>query len=170
MTVGEFLAWERGQELRCEFDGYQSIAMTGGTIEHSEIATNVVIALRERLRGGPCRVVRGDVKIIVAGRVRYPDVAVTCSPIDPGSDLLPNPVVLFEVLSASTERTDRTVKNDEYGATPSVQRYIVLEQTRRAVTVVARDGDDWTEYPIITSGTLAMPEIYAGVVEGTPAA
>jgi hypothetical protein len=31
MTVDEFLAWERRQELRYEFDGFAPVAMTGGT-------------------------------------------------------------------------------------------------------------------------------------------
>ena len=44
-TLEEFLAWERRQELRYEFDGSRAFAMTGGTIEHSVIATNLVQAL-----------------------------------------------------------------------------------------------------------------------------
>ena len=31
MTMEAFLAWEEGQELRWEFDGFAPIAMTGGT-------------------------------------------------------------------------------------------------------------------------------------------
>ena len=42
MTLDEFLAWERRQELRYEFDGTRAVAMTGGTVEHSVIATNLV--------------------------------------------------------------------------------------------------------------------------------
>ncbi len=45
MTLDEFLAWERRQELRYEFDCARAVAMTGGTVEHSEIATNLVEAL-----------------------------------------------------------------------------------------------------------------------------
>lgn len=32
MTVAEFLAWEKRQEFRFEFDGFQPVAMTGGTL------------------------------------------------------------------------------------------------------------------------------------------
>ena len=35
MTVDEFLAWERRQELKYEFDGFQPVAMTGGSLNHS---------------------------------------------------------------------------------------------------------------------------------------
>ncbi len=37
MTLDEFLAWENRQELRYEFDGFQPIAMTGGTAAHAAI-------------------------------------------------------------------------------------------------------------------------------------
>jgi hypothetical protein len=37
MTVAEFLAWEERQELRWEFDGFQPVAMTGGTRAHETI-------------------------------------------------------------------------------------------------------------------------------------
>ncbi len=106
MSLDAFLAWERKQERPFEFDGFAPVAMNGGTVAHSEIATNVVEALRRGLRDGPCRVVRGDVKVVVAGRVRYPDVAVTCSPVTSDADILPEPVVIFEVLSRSSSAGD----------------------------------------------------------------
>ena len=51
-----------------------------------------------------------------------------------------DPVVVFEVLSESTSRTDRIEKLREYGATPSIQRYIILEQDTIAATVYVRKG------------------------------
>jgi hypothetical protein len=48
MTVDEFLAWERRQELRDEFDGCEPVAMTGGTLNHAAIATNLVANLQEQ--------------------------------------------------------------------------------------------------------------------------
>lgn len=159
MTLDEFLAWERRQELRYEFDGTRPVAMTGGTVEHSVIATNLVRALEDRLRSKPCRAFRGDLKIVVAGRIRYPDAMVTCSPVPRGTDIIPEPVVVFEVLSASTAATDRIEKNEEYRLTPSIRRYVMLEQTRRAATVFARAGDDWAGHVLQGDAVLAMPEI-----------
>ena len=158
-TLEEFLAWERRQELRYEFDGIQPLAVTGGTIEHSVIATNLVRALEDRLQGRPCRAFRGDLKILVAGRVRYPDAVVTCTPAPRGTDVVPEPVVVFEVLSSSTASTDRIAKNEEYRATSSIQRYVMLEQTRQAVTVFSRAGDDWVGQVLTGSVVLPMPEI-----------
>lgn len=35
MTQDQFLDWVQAQEGRYEFDGFQPVAMTGGTINHS---------------------------------------------------------------------------------------------------------------------------------------
>ena len=158
MTIETFLAWERLQELRHEFDGALVTAMTGGTLRHSIIATNLVEALGRRLTP-PCRALRGDVKILAANSVRYPDAVVTCSPFDDRGDIVPDPVVVFEVLSPSTASLDRLVKNAEYRATPSIQRYVMLEQGRMGATVFARDGGQWMSLILLGDTTLSMPEI-----------
>ena len=178
MMLDEFLAWERRQELRYEFDGFQPVAMNGGTVAHSEIATNVVEALRHRLQGKPCRAFRGDLKVVVAGRVRYPDVVVTCSPVRNDADIVPDPVVLFEVLSPSTASPDRIEKNGEHEATPSVRRYVMLEQTRQAATVFTRTGGNWVGHVVKGDAVLSLPEIeaelplgelYVGILDAPPA-
>ncbi|MBV9756687.1 MAG: Uma2 family endonuclease [Alphaproteobacteria bacterium] len=173
MTLEEFLAWERRQELRYEFDGIRPIAMTGGTLGHSAIATNLVVSLQTLLRGGPCRAFRSDVKIIVADHVRYPDAVVTCTPAPPGTDIVPEPVVVVEVLSPSTASTDRSAKNAEYRATPSIQHYVMLEQSAASATVFSRAGYDWIGRLVMgLDAVLALPalgvevplaEIYAGI-------
>ena len=143
LTLEAFLEWERKQELRYEFDGVQPIAMTGGTVAHSVISTNVVLALAPRLRGSGCRVFNSDVKIITTGRVRYPDVVVTCTKPQFDSDIVPAPMAVFEVLSTSTALVDRIVKNEEYRATPTIQHYVMLEPNRMAATMFSRFGKDW---------------------------
>ena len=144
MTVDEFLAWERQQDLRYEFDGVQPVAMTGGTIAHSVIGSNVFQALDARLRD-PCRAFRSDLKVVVRNQVRYPDVIVTCSPVADDAEVVPEPVALFEVLSASTRAVDQALKAAEYQATASVQHYAMLEQERAEAVVLSRTDDGWSE-------------------------
>ena len=159
MTLAEFLAWEDRQELRYEFDGVGPIAMTGGTAAHATIQRNLAISVGGRLRGGPCRFYGSDLKIEVAGRVRYPDGFVVCAPLANTAKVVSDPVVIFEILSESTSSTDRIVKNREYEATPSVRRYVMLEQDRIAATVFARVEGDWVGHVILEDAILAMPEI-----------
>ena len=95
ITLAEFLAWEERQELRYEFDGFEPIAMTGGTIAHDPITFNLQKALDARLAGKPCRPLGPNVKIIADGRARYPDALVACRPISPAATVADDPVVLF---------------------------------------------------------------------------
>lgn len=143
MTVAEFLDWEDRQPLRYEFDGAQTIAMTGGTRAHAAIQRNLAVALATRLRGRPCQFFGNDLKIAVAGRIRYPDGFVTRTPGPPGEKLAREPVVIFEVLSESTAGVDMVVKNREYAATPSIRRYVVLAQDVMGATMFERIGEDW---------------------------
>jgi len=159
MTLEQFLAWEDRQELRYEFDGFQPIAMNGGTAAHSAIQGNIVFSLTSRLRGKPCRPHGSHLKILVAGRIRYPDAFVVCTPVPNGAKVVADPVVVFEVLSESSAREDLFAKNAEYRATPSIQRYIILEQTQAAAVVFSRKGEDWVSEVVTDEGVLRMPEI-----------
>ncbi|MEA2737226.1 MAG: hypothetical protein QOH05_533 [Acetobacteraceae bacterium] len=159
MTLDAFLAWEQQQELRWEFDGFAASAMTGGTAEHSAIQRNLSIAVGGRLRGQRCQLYTADLKISVAGSIRYPDAFVVCSPVLRGTLVVTDPVVVFEVLSPSTASTDIGAKNEEYRDTPSIQRYVMLAQDHQLATVFARVEDDWVGHIISGDAVLAMPEI-----------
>jgi Uma2 family endonuclease len=159
MTLEQFLAWEDRQELRYEFDGFQPIAMTGGTRAHAAIQVNIIFSLTGRLRGKPCRAFGSELKILVAGRIRYPDAFVVCTPGASDAKVVADPVVVFEVLSESTAREEIFAKNAEYRATPSIQRYVILEQTQAAAVVFARKGEDWISEVVTDDGVLRMPEI-----------
>jgi Uma2 family endonuclease len=177
MTLEQFLAWEERQELRYEFDGFQPVAMTGGTMEHEAIGNRLRALLLDRLHAKPCRVWGPTIKIEVADRIRYPDAFVNCTQVPRGATIVPEPVVVFEVLSASTSRTDRIEKLREYQATASIQRYVILEQDSIAATMFSRLGAEWVARPLTEAGVLQMPEIgieialadiYADVQFGVP--
>jgi Uma2 family endonuclease len=160
-TTERFLAWEERQELRYEFDGFQPIAMAGGTAAHAAIQRNLLYALTGGLRGKRCQPYGSDLKIKVAdGQIRYPQAFVVCTPVSPRATVVSDPVVIFEVLSESSATDDFVTKNAEYRATPSVERYIVLQQTKAAAAVFSRKGDDWVS-DILTGddAILRMPEI-----------
>jgi Uma2 family endonuclease len=159
MTLPQFLAWEERQELRYEFDGFHPVAMTGGTLAHELIGGALRALLQERLRGKSCTAVGPTLKIEVMGRIRYPDAFVYCAPVPPSATVIPAPVVVFEVLSPGTSRTDRIEKLLEYQATTSIQRYVILEQDSIAATVFARHGNDWVVHALTAGDVLRMPEI-----------
>ncbi len=159
MTLESFLVWEDRQPLRHEFDGSRAIAKTGGTAAHALIQVNLAIAVGGRLRGAPCRFVGNDLKIQVAGRIRYPDGFVYCARHQADRKVIDEPVVIFEVLSDTTSSTDFITKNAEYAATPSVRRYVVLAQDAIGGTMFERVGEDWIGRLLSADGVLSMPEI-----------
>ena len=95
----------------------------------------------------------------VGGSIRYPDGVVVCTPVAPATRVVTDPVVIFEVLSESTARTDLGAKNREYEAAPSVQRYVILEQDAIAGTQFERAENDWIGHILRAGSILHMPEI-----------
>jgi Uma2 family endonuclease len=135
------------------------VAMTGGILAHEIIGGNVRTALQNRLAGGRCRVLGPTLKIQVVGRIRYPDAFVMGTPGSLQSTMVHDPVVVFEVLSPSTAHTDQFEKLREYGATPSIQRYVMLEHELIAAVVYSRKGADLVVETLAADDTLRMPEI-----------
>lgn len=160
MTGEEFLAWEAKQERKWEFDGFEPVAMNGGTWAHLRVQNNLVVALTLRLRGKPCQPGGPDMRVPTPrGSYRYPDAFVTCTPQANDAIEVSDPVVVFEVLSPGTAGDDRTTKLREYQAIPSLMHYALLEQDRVAVTVISRAAGEWRYALLGPDNVLALPEI-----------
>ena len=160
MSLDEFLAWEDCQELRYEFDGFEPQAMAGGTAAHFAIQRNILFSLTARLRGQPCQPHGSELKILVAGRIRYPEAFVACTPITPTSQNRGRPGCRVQSFQRRLGQRRPGHQNVEYRATLSIQRYVVLQQTHAGATVFTRRGEDWlTELVSGPEAILRMPEI-----------
>ena len=160
MSLDEFLDWEERQELRYEYDGVSAQAMTGGTVAHADLLSNLMGILSARQRGGPCRVYGQGLKVRTSTSVRYPDVFVVCAPRSAKATVSPDPIVIFEILSPSTARIDLGAKNAEYQTLETLRRYVVLRQDTTFADVFFRDTEgEWTHEQIGVDGALNMPEI-----------
>lgn len=159
MSREEFLTWEARQPLRYEFDGFQPVAMAGGTEAHAAIQCNLAIAVGGRLRGTPCRFYGSDLKVDTGQTIRYPDGFAVCSPFVASAMRITDPIVIFEIMSDDSARCDLMTKNREYAAMPSVRRYVVLAQDAMAGTMFERSGTDWVGRLLKADSILRMPEI-----------
>ena len=159
MTREEFLDWEARQPSRYEFDGFQPVAMAGGTAAHAAIQRNLAIAVGGRLRGSPCQFFGSDLKVDTGETIRYPDGSVTCSAVPASATRVDDPVVIFEVMSDESAQRDLFIKNREYAGMPSVRRYVVLAQDDMAGTMYERIGTDWVGHLLNASSTIRMPEL-----------
>jgi Uma2 family endonuclease len=159
MSLEEFLAWEREQPERYEYAGGVVTMMTGASLAHVTITMNVAFALRQSLRGSGCRPFTNDAKVLAAGSVRYPDVTVTCTPFGGTDDVVPDPILVIEVISPSTEREDRGRKKFDYFATSSIRQYAIIEQDARRVDLYTRAGTDWTNEVVEGGAALKLSSI-----------
>ena len=142
-TFDEFLDWEERQAERYEFVDGRIYAMSGGTGDHAQIAVNIIVALRPKLRGSDCRAVGSDLKLVVraTGRSFYPDVMVRCGQPVGQDESADDPVVLFEVLSRSTFEHDLITKRRSYSAIPSLRMVAYVSQEKAHVYYLLRDAD-----------------------------
>ena len=162
MSRAEFLDWVRQDGGRWEFDGHQPVGMTGGSADHATISENIRYEVGRRLRGGPCRIWSSDGPGVSTegDRVRFPEATVFCGPFARDIRLIPNPLVVFEVVSPGSVRTDLVHKVREYQLVPSIRSYVVVEQTAMLLTVHSReDSGPWTTDVRQGGEMLAFPEI-----------
>ena len=141
-TVDEFLRWVEAQPARYEFVGGRVVLMAGGSAAHNDIQVNLLAALRNRLRDGPCRPNGPDLMLRIDDRTgRFPDASVTCG--ERSRNFLTEPTVLFEILSPATEARDRGEKRREYQRLPSLAHYVLIDQETPRVEIYTRGDGRW---------------------------
>jgi Uma2 family endonuclease len=163
-TQEEFFAWAEDQDIRYEFDGVEPVAMTGGFANASAIGVNLIYALKQRLNGTGYRPLGFNAGVETINKaVRYPDALVTCTKFAGNARTLPGVVAVFEVVGNARDsmRRDHFEKVKEYAAVPSILRYVIVESSLPAVTVLHRNAADepWTHTGLNTDDILEMPEI-----------
>jgi len=134
-SIEEYLAWERDQEQKHDWYDGEVYAMSGGKPRHNALGVAVGAELRAALRGGRCRVLSSDQKVVAHPEKHfvYPDVTVVCGPVRlrPGTtEVITNPSVLVEVLSESTQSYDRGLKWEGYQRIESLEDVILVAQYR----------------------------------------
>lgn len=150
-TVEEYLRLERDAIERHEFRDGEIIAMSGGSVVHSQIISNCNGEIRSRLKGKPCRAYDSNLRVRIArGRLySYPDVTVICGdpiidPDDRTGETVTNPRLILEVLSPSTEPYDRRTKFDRYREVGTFREYVLVSQEMaRVETYFRQDDGSW---------------------------
>jgi Uma2 family endonuclease len=167
-SVDQFLEWEEVQAERYELlPGGVVTMMAGGTYDHSQIASNVTAALRPQLRGRQCYVHAADAKVVSREQntLVYPDVFVRCGERGGQATVRDDPIVVFEVLSASTAERDLTRKRLVYTGIPSIQLIVYVSQDQQRLHLVRRGVDGRFADAMIEGmdAVLDLPEIGASL-------
>jgi Uma2 family endonuclease len=146
-TPDEYFAWEEQQLCRHEYIDGEVYAMSGGTINHSEIAGNCFFLLKGHLQDSGCRTLNSDarVNILETTDYTYPDVSVTCDDRDKTTtQYITYPCLIVEVLSDSTEAYDRGNKFYMYRRNPHLQDYVLVSSKEIAIDLYRKnDAGEW---------------------------
>ena len=169
ITVSEYLAAEEFSETKHEYLDGTVHAMPSTTIHHNNIAGNCLGTLHGQLRGKPCQTNNSATKIRIEfpnrTRFYYPDAMVVCQS-NPDTDHFQNqPVVIIEVLSDSTRRTDIGEKCAAYLTIPSLKVLLFVEPDAPSVTLHRRqpDGEFGIELHSGIEAVIPLPEIEASL-------
>jgi Uma2 family endonuclease len=175
-TADEFLRWNEGREGKREFVRGRVVEMMINVTEtHYRIASRLVAQLLPQFDDREFIVGSADFGVRTADGVRYPDVMVH-KPRDGRSLATAEPLLLAEVLSASSITDDFGQKAADYLGIASLRHYIVLSQNEARIWLWSRGEDDaWLkpqtvareDGPVDLDGlgvTLDLTRLYAGVV------
>ena len=164
ISIADYLEGELNAKRRHEYVDGVVYAMVGAKNRHNIIATNATISMGGQLREGSCMAFNSDTKVRIrqasGTRFYYPDAMVVCD-LNPDTDTFQDkPVVVIEVISESTRRTDETEKRDGYLSIDSLQVYLRVEQGVPCVKVDRRtdEGFESQLYEEI-SAVIPLPEI-----------
>jgi len=144
MTVDEYLAWSDSQSerRRTELINGQIVTMPAERLIHTRVKSNAFMALRAAIAaaGLPCEALADGPGVRIDDHTVYePDALVYCGGAPPpASMLIPNPMILVEVLSPTTAHSDTSAKLIGYFKLPSVAHYLVIDPDARTVTHYTR--------------------------------
>ena len=146
-TPKDYFAWEEQQLERHEYIDGEVYAMSGGTINHGDIALNFGALLKNHMRGRGCKTLNSDCRVSIVGSTKYvyPDLSVTCDERDKITDqYITYPCLIVEVLSPGTEAYDRGNKFKMYRQNPSLQEYVLVSADTIEIELFRKtDTDVW---------------------------
>jgi Uma2 family endonuclease len=155
MTRDEFLEFQEQSAIPYEYVNGIIRQISGPSIAHCRLTQNLFDAVRTRLRGSPCEAFCAGLQLnLTLGAAAHvtdrredeivykPDLFVVCDTRGWGKNWVPNPKLVVEVLSPSTQYIDRREKLVNYSRTPSLEEYVIVAQNRVEIAVHRR-AQNW---------------------------
>lgn len=158
-SYAQYVSLAESTEEQWEYHDGLVVAMVAPSPEHARIIAQLVLLL------GPakssCVALPSGLKVRIesTNRTLIPDVTVVCGPLERAEvdeQAITNPMVVFEVLSPSTEAYDQGPKLHQYRRIASLSEYVVVAQDRRFASVCRRVGDLWAFEDVEAGGELSL--------------
>jgi Uma2 family endonuclease len=162
MTVADYLVWGDALEerRRTELINGQIVTMSPENAAHNRIKGAVYLTLVQavKARDLPCEVFLDGMTVPIDTHTAYePDVLVhRGAPIPPRQLTVPDPLIVVEIISPSSRRSDSGAKLIGYFKLPSVEHYLVVDPDARAVTHHRRAPTGGATANTASAGTLHL--------------
>jgi Uma2 family endonuclease len=179
ISAQEYLHGERNASEKHEYYKGEIFAMSGASLNHNIVFSNIFGELASRLKGGNCKPFGSDLRIHIPHNTlyTYPDVSIICGePVltDDHLDTAINPSVIIELLSKTTRNYDKGDKFTLYRDIKTLQEYILIDTEETYIEKHVRQHDNsWqlTDYKNITDSfdidsihfSVSLSEIYKGL-------
>lgn len=161
-TVEEYFEFEKNSEIRHEYYYGKLIIMPGESKIANLIASNCNFHLRIALKGKGYQIFQSDVKTIVKDNkiYRYPDIVVAPKLDNSDDYLIKEPILLIEVFSEGSSKTDHEAKLKEYAEMATVQYYLIISQYELSVKIYTRQEKGWYyEHLTNENDTIDFPKL-----------
>lgn len=157
MSVEDYLKEEKDAPIKHEYVYGEVFAMAGASDVHNAITLNIATVLLAAARRKACRTYASDMKVRAQDNIfYYPDVMFVCE--DDSNDYYKErPCVIIEVLSNSTNRTDKNEKRHAYLALPSLKLYLLADSRRQWVMGYYRTKAGWEERIFAEQDSIPIP-------------
>lgn len=148
ITPEQYLELEHDALERHEYVNGQTFAMSGASLSHARICQNITVALAAKLKKKGCEILNSDLRVRVPNdsMFTYPDLSIVCGKpdlLEGKTHTLLNPIVLFEVLSPSTEGWDRGGKFAYYRTIASLREYLLVSQNQSSIDRYTLEDGRW---------------------------
>jgi Uma2 family endonuclease len=132
LTIEEYLEYERTADEKHEYYQGEIFAMCGAKVTHNEIVVNILTALKQKLKGKPCKPYNSDQRIHIPKNTlfTYPDISIVCGKtitLNNDEFNVLNASVIIEVLSPGTKNYDRGEKFQLCRDIPTLKEYILAD-------------------------------------------
>ena len=162
ISIEDYLSGEPLSGVKHDYVDGQLFRVPEEDSTHKRIAANSIGLLDRRLadNGYRCFDIETRIRILYPLHTRFyhPDVSVVAQDRIETEAYQDQPVLLLEVLSEATRRTDHAEKLEAYLMVPSLVAYVLLEPQTPAAVVYRRKAD----------GSGFEREVYVGLEAGIP--
>ncbi len=162
MTVAEFLVWyeEQPEGERYELLDGVPYAMSPERVRHGRQKLSIVIALRDAIKnkGLSCEALPDGMGVLIEeGLLFEPDALVVCDSDLSGDELVvPNPIVVVEVINPRTSAIDTGAKFHAYFSLPSIKHYLIIDPVAKIIVHHFRNAKGTLESEVISKGRFTL--------------